>query len=192
MGTSYKGGLGKYFDGFVKGFTQEQPRFELLEAQQLVAEFNVYMDMLASANPHRFHHIYEWDQCGEAGGRLFDVTAVPSGRGVIIQYVLLPSTTPNRNGQVFTNKAMVMESGDWVISEPEGPVYIESIGEFRVGPFILKPGGPDTTGAFQETWRTFFMTRIPVMTAKKIVPSAYTAQGGYNDARRVYDSIRIK
>lgn len=182
--------LDDYFDGFFDAIEQGESKAEYSRAIKMIAEFGVYVDMLASANPHRLHHVYEWGQVGTESGRLFDLTAVPSGTGVVITYNFKQSTVPNENGVVFANKASVMESGETVSFETNRPVPIGD-GKFRVGRFTFVPGGMDTNGAFMETFMLYFSTRAQEFSdASYTMPrSNSTRAAGTRDGKIIYDRI---
>jgi hypothetical protein len=183
--------LGAYFDGFFEAIRDEEPIAEYKTAVRLIFEFGQYMDMMAASNPHRFHHVYEWGMVGAPEGRLFELTATPTGGSTIITYQFQNSVVPNENGVIFAQKATVMESGQSVTIDPSGPVPINNGEMFRVGPFTFIPGGEDTNGAFRETFMLYFTTRPNITNNKGVSmhPSALTKSGGKRDGKKIYDSI---
>lgn len=183
--------LDKYFDGFFTAVKTQEPVAEMRTAAQLVTEFGQYMDMQAAANPHRFHHVYEWNRVGQADARLFELNIIPTPIGTSITYELKQSSTPNDNGFVFADKATVMESGQSVTTTPEGPVPVDRGESFRVGSFTFVPGGYDTNGAFRETFMLYFTTRTNVIVKKNKVirPHGLTYGSGYKDGASIYDNI---
>lgn len=182
------GKLANYFEGFTTGVNEANSYTPYEIAMYQINAFGEFVDAIARANPHRLHHVYEWDQCGDSGSRLFELSASPAMSRVVVTYEFLPSVSPNRNGQVFWDKAQVMESGMSVISDPSTAVLLRD-GNWRVGPFMISnPGGDDTTNAFRETFVQYFSTRI-IVGPKSIKASSMTQSGGYNDARRIYGSI---
>lgn len=124
---------------------------------------NARVDAKARGNPEMFHHVYEWDQAGNATARLFKVVSQNRGSANFsLSYEFLPSGTPNRNGQVFPNKAFVMESGMPVEIAPVTGDYLafEIDGEEVVtrGPVLVEsPGGEQTKGAFYNEF--MYLTR---------------------------------
>ena len=182
-------GMAAYFDGFFDSLKHNEPTAEYQLGVQLAAEFGQYVDNLAIANPHRLHHVYEWYRVGEQTARLFDMRVVPVGSNVTITYEFLQSVTPNANGQIFANKAAMMESGQEVTFTTEKPVPIEDT--FRVGSFTFTPGGNDTNGAFRETFLTYFSARNALKRSKikAVLPESLTYANGYKDGRRIYDRI---
>jgi hypothetical protein len=194
MKLSKSGDLLGYFNGFFRGIQQSEREQEMKSAFILVEEFNLYVDALARANPHKFHHVYEWNSVGDSGARLFSLRVLPAGNSALIQYEFLPSVTPNDNGHVFTNKAEMMESGDMVTFETDKNVPIGDE-EFRTGSFTFKPGGVHTTGSFGRTFAEFFIARRNIMINTRggtVKPSQFSDSGGYRDGRGFYDRIRIK
>lgn len=183
--------LGDYFDGFFAAVKREEPLAEFKTAAQLIVEFGQYVDMLSAANPQRLHHVYEWGQVGSQEGRLFELSATPTAQGVIITYEFRDSMVPNDSGVVFAKKAEVMESGESVTTTPTRPVPMDGGESFRVGSFTFVPGGPETSGAFRETFMLYFANRANLIRAtnQTLRPSSVTRSGGYADGKRVYDSI---
>jgi hypothetical protein len=184
----------QYFSRYFKGL------FDTLENDQVIAaialgkrlgfEFSGYVDMLASANPQRLHHVYEWNQVGNPSARLFEIDVLPMNKGGIITYKFLPSLTPNDNGVIFADKAEVMESGAEVSFSTNEPVPL-SDGEFRVGQFTFNPGGIETVGAFRETFMLYFARIVnDVKTPNiQINASPLTYRQGVRDGGRIYDSL---
>jgi hypothetical protein len=181
------GKLFNYFEGFTTGVTEANSYTPYEIALYQINAFGEFVDAMARANPHRLHHVYEWNQCGDSGSRLFELKANPAMSRVVVTYEFLPSVTPNNNGQVFWDKAQVMESGDMVTNNPSTAVLLRD-GNWRVGPFTFNPGGEGTTNAFRETFIDYFANRI-IVGPKSIKASQMTRSGGYNDARRIYGSI---
>jgi len=192
MPVSKKGDLLGYFDEFFRGVQETEQQAEYKTAARIVYEFGQYVDMTARSSPNRLHHVYEWNRVGHQDARLFELNITPTGGGVVITYELKKSVTLNDNGQLFADKAEVMESGHVVSFETDKPVPLFDGEEFRVGPFTFVPGGRDTTGAFEETFRTYFMNRgnLIVQRGNQQLPiSSLTKSGGRNDGRKFYDRI---
>lgn len=79
-------------------------------AAKIVASyFENLIDAKARANHSTLHHVYEFDQTGQKDARLFKKTISNSGAGAVISFTFLDSKMPNRNGQIFYKKAIVME-----------------------------------------------------------------------------------
>ncbi len=184
------GKLANYVEGFVTGVKEANAYTPYEIALYQITEFGKFVDTMASMNPHRLHHVYEWNQVGDSESRLFQLTARPILTKVVVTYEFLPSVTPNNNGQVFWDKAQVMESGNMVTNNPSTAVLLRD-GNWRVGPFTFNPGGDSTTNAFRETFIDYFSTRI-IVGPRSIKSSPLTRAGGYNDARRIYGSIISK
>lgn len=180
----------QYFDGFFDVISKIDTVGEIETAERWIVEFYEYFDALAAANPHRFHHVYEWYQVGDAPARLFELNIVPSGFGTIISYEFKESVTPNANGQFFPRKAWVMESGEEVTFETDKPVPIGDE-EFRVGRFTFKPGGDATTGAFETAFRMFFAEKKFTRTGGRVVirPTTYNKMSGTADGVKLYDNL---
>jgi hypothetical protein len=191
MRVSKKGDLLGYFDNFFKGIQDTEHAAEFKTAAKLVFEFGEYVDMLARSSPNRLHHVYEWEMVGRREGRLFELQIIPKGDGCIITYQFLKSNTPNANGQIFIDKAQVMEAGHPVTFETDQPVPLDDGESFRVGPFTFIPGGPDVAGSFGEIFRTYFLNanNLIRLSNNEIPITALTKSDGTRDGRKFYDRV---
>jgi hypothetical protein len=186
--------LNTYFNGFFRGTENSEREQEMKTALIQAEEFSMLLDALARANPHKFHHVYEWDHVGDSSARLFNIKIIPTGNAVVLRYEFLPSKMPNENGQVFINKAEIMESGQTVSFETEKAVPIGNE-EFRTGSFTFVPGGKDTNGSFNEAFIQFFAIQKGMPTRARgatIKPTGFSESSGYRDGRTLYDRLRIK
>lgn len=180
-------GIKEYFDGFFSTIQKKQRSSEIKLALKVAAEFCIYADMYARANPHILHHVYEWNMVGSPRGRLFELSVIPTNAGAVISYEFLQSRVPNDNGQIFSNKASVMESGTLVSFTTDKAVPIEDT--FRTGTFTFKPGGPQVTGAFEELFVTYIVARNISVADFTYGRSSATRSAGVIDGMRVYDNI---
>ena len=123
--------------------------------------FEAYVDAVAKIDPYRYHHIYEFNMVGSKGGRLFKGSVKNSQ----ISYTLVESRVPNNNGQVFSRKAFVMESGQPLEILPKNGKFLvyEVDGEtvFSKGSYVSQPGGPYVANAFREIFQQYFNSRMP-------------------------------
>ena len=121
----------------------------------------IFMDRMAAG--HHLHHIYEWTQTGNAGGRLFDYDFVVSGNSVLFTGDLKVSTTvAPTSTEVFANKAFVMEAGETVTISPQSAqVLAFDVGGERV--FVsgsVNVSWPGVAGTFQKYSQLFFGTYL--------------------------------
>lgn len=177
--------LGKYFDNFFDAINNEAPTMLGVAAAKVIQGFYVYADAMASANPMAYHHVYEWGAVGDPNARLFEVTVMPYPGGITLACNLLPSTMPNEDGYVFSQKASVMESGDIVsfVTEKNVPLYDGEF--FRTGRFTFKPGGELTTQAFENLYFEYFATIGVKEFARLNKLSKINLSDGAGDAKRL-------
>jgi hypothetical protein len=123
--------------------------------ESLRQQFYDRTDARARSNPASLHHVYEWGQVGDPGGRLFKMTSRGRGTGMFeISYDLLESKMPNRNGYVFEQKAYIMENGVPVSISPVNgeKLVFEVDGEtvYAAGPVeVDNPGGEVVQGSLR-------------------------------------------
>lgn len=136
---------------------------------QLVAKyFDAYVDHIARIDPYRYHHIYEFGGVGSSSSRLFKST-VSNG---VISYSFIESSVPNNNGDIFSKKAFVMESGNPITITPKNSTKLvfEVNGEtvFANSSYIQNPGGPYVAGAFKALFDEFFNSKLPNKALKEL------------------------
>jgi hypothetical protein len=149
------------------GYINETKKSESKLARKLgnasLEAFYDFLDAMASMHPDLLHHVYEWDQTGSPGGRLYKVSVSGTGQTTVtINAEFLQSQTARDSYSVpFYNKAEVMELGI--------PVTIEAINSqalffvddgqefFRMGPIIIpNPGGSGVRGSFVKFFEKFY------------------------------------
>ena len=158
----------------------------------------MWMDRMAAANYMSLHHVYEWDQAGNPGGRLFDYDFVVSGNSVVFSGDMKQSQSIAKTAdRPFYNKAFVMEEGAAVTISPKKSdvLVFESGGGtvFVTGSIeVDNPGGGNTVGQFQKYSQLFFGTYLrqsflfdimkQLETAKEFVAgwAAGAKGGGFN------------
>lgn len=176
-----------YFDGFFTALDDGTKELELQIGLRMIEQFGIYADAVASSNHYTYHHVYEWGMTGYREGRLFDLTAVHIGKGILISYHFLQSTVPNENGVVFADKASVMEQGNMVTFTTEKIVPIYGGEMFRTGTFTFLPGGEAVGGAFANLFTDYFTTKGAIDVSKvqpKLNLRNMTATQGKSDAKK--------
>lgn len=112
----------------------------------MAREFNDSLDLVASVDPKRYHHVYEWDKVGQPQARLWRHVLKGHGGKRDASWEFLPSKTPvptpaerfndpndptsfvpesvisklSNKHYFFTWKAVVMEYKEPVIARPRG------------------------------------------------------------------------
>lgn len=122
--------------------------------------FNNYYDSLARRNKYLHKHVYEFGQGGDKDNRLFKANISATGNAALIKYSFLTSKKPNKNGQVFRNKAMIMEQGKPVIISPKksSVLAFEINGQKVFTSRTIKiryPGGKRVAGSFTKKLNEF-------------------------------------
>jgi len=151
-----------YSIGFLEG--AQAGRRELLETigEKTVQFLNEFIDSNARVNPSVLHHIYEWNQEGTPGARLFDLNYSASAGGLSVNATFRQSTSVQQGSKTpFYDKARIMEEGVPVTIRPtkSSVLAFEDDGEqvFTKGPVTVRnPGGPGVAGGLQKTVETFF------------------------------------
>lgn len=152
----------QYGFGFMEG--AEKGKLSLLEnlGNKMIIVIGEYVDASARVNPSRLHHVYEWDQAGSEGARLFDIDKTVTSSRLRFTYNFRQSSSMRSGSTVpFYNKAEVMESGEPVIVSPKRATVLrfEIDGEevFTSKPVrIANPGGQEVEGGFRMTINNFF------------------------------------
>lgn len=141
-------------------------------------------NLMARSVKKSFHHIYEWNEIGTENGRLFRIIKKQGGRGSASIYYkfnnskkMSPIATnlkiPGRNGRfvsksgIFKRKAEIMESGksvkfittNYIVfnSKKNGITFIPPGKPIN----IKNPGGKQTTGAFENHFKLWWITNFP-------------------------------
>jgi len=117
------------------------------------------LDAKARSDHKSFHHIYEWDKTGDPNARLFEYSLSDTDP-VTINFNLLQSTEPNRDGYMFYNKAFVMEIGEPVTIYPKNVQKLKYQYKgntvFTSKPsFVPNPGGDYVAGSFENETSNF-------------------------------------
>lgn len=131
-----------------------------LEVKELLAQ---YIDANARMNPEALHHVYEWYQVGEPGGRLFDINYSITGYGLSFSSTFTQSKAIRNGSKVpFYDKARIMESGVTMNIKPvNASALVFEVDDQTVftkrGVTVENPGGDYVQGAYEEVFKEFFL-----------------------------------
>jgi hypothetical protein len=151
-----------YSEGFLDGTRAGKILFFRnlgMEVKNILEEF---IDSNASVSPQTLHHMYEWNQVGQASGRLFNITAIANSAGVNFSSSFNQSQTIKDGSRVpFYDKARIIEFGIPVVikTKQSNVLVFEDNSEtvFTAGPInVDNPGGTPAQGGFEKTFNMFF------------------------------------
>lgn len=150
-----------YSYGFLDGIDMDQILLNEKLGDFIVEALNKYIDSQARMNPEALHHVYEWNQVGSSGARLFEIKSKASKRVITFDGKFLPSRSISDTSTVpFVNKAEIMENGISVTIEPNnGVLAFEDNGEMvftASSIYIAHPGGDAVAGSFGAVVEDFF------------------------------------
>lgn len=152
----------QYANGFMDG--AQAGKKQLLETigaktKEILESF---IDSNARTNQAVLHHVYEWQQSGNAASRLFDIEYTTSGGGLTLRSTFRQSVSV-KNGSTtpFYDKARIIEEGipvrikakvSSVLSFSDGGEQV-----FTKLPIdVSNPGGSEANGGFQRIVDLFF------------------------------------
>ena len=152
--------------GYSQGFLDGTKAGKIMFFRNLGAEvkniLEEFIDSNASVSPETLHHMYEWNQLGQASGRLFTIKTVANGYGVNFTSSFNQSQTIKDGSRVpFYDKARIMEFGVPVVikAKESNVLAFEDNGDtiFTPGPInVSNPGGSAAQGGFEKTFNMFF------------------------------------
>lgn len=150
-----------YSYGFFDGIDMDQIVFNEKLGEFVVEALNKYIDSQARMNPEALHHIYEWNEIGNSGSRLFEIKSKASKRIIHFNGKFLPSKSISDTSDVpFINKAEIMENGISITIEPKDSVLaFEDDGQMvftTSSIYIAHPGGDYVAGSFGRVIDDFF------------------------------------
>jgi len=151
-----------YSYGFLEGVEMNQIEFNRKLGEFTVDVFGKYMDSRARVNPQAFHHIYEWNQVGNEGARLFELKSKASKRVINFTGKFLPSrTVSDGSSEPFKDKANIMENAIAITIEPKNSdvLVFQDNGDtvFSMSAIhIANPGGDAVAGSFGKATEEFF------------------------------------
>lgn len=153
----------EYSLGFLDGTKKGHKVFLNNLALGTIESFKQYIDVTARMSPGALHHIYEWDQVGSPGARLYNITYSSNGKDTIFFNSTFKQSKSIKNGSTvpFINKAEIMENGTPVIIKPRKAKVLafEDNGEQIFTPNPVKvenPGGDAVQGSYEKAFDTFF------------------------------------
>jgi hypothetical protein len=154
-------------------------KFKEVIFNQIEKDLGEFIDSQARVKPRSLHHVYEWDQTGNPGSRLFKFNKLNSeGLGFSISYEFLPSKTfaksEGNRRHVFVNKAAVMEAGMPLKIAPRHSkrLVFETNGYKVFMPegasvTVRRPGGTGVKNSFMMTYSRFFKSNLVNLSIKK-------------------------
>ena len=151
-----------YCFGYVDGIKEGKTKFNEKFAQLTVKALKDFIDTNARVDPKLYHHIYEWNQVGDPGARLYNVRKQVSDEGFTLNYYFSQSRSiPPGGTQPFYDKAKIMESGTAVTIKPTNASALAFIANNQLvftkkEVIVTDPGGPLVKGSFQKTIDLFF------------------------------------
>jgi hypothetical protein len=153
----------QYGSGYINETKKSESKVARKIGQTSIEAFYDFLDSMATMHPDMLHHVYEWGQTGNQGGKLYELRVSPSGgRTVIINSRFLPSSSiSDQYSTPFVNKAEVMELGLPVVIEQVNAqaLFFTQGGQefFRMGPIVIEnPGGPGVRGSFLKFFEMFY------------------------------------
>lgn len=152
----------QYSRGFLDGIELNRLQFNRILGGYTAEALGEYIDSKARMNPNSLHHVYEWNEVGNKGSRLFKIGVTANKNQIYFTTSFLQSkSTSTTSSEPFYNKAEIMEEGLSIIVRPRDSDYLvfEDDGElvFTSNPiFISNPGGPEVSGSFSEVIDEFF------------------------------------
>lgn len=151
-----------YSNGFLQGIDLNRTEFNKVLGGYTAEALGGYIDSKARMNPSMLHHIYEWNEVGNKGSRLFTINVDATKYSITFNGKFLSSKKPaSESGQVFVDKANIMENGISVTVTPKNSSVLafEDDGEtvFTANSvYIAHPGGDQVAGSFGNVIEEFF------------------------------------
>lgn len=152
----------QYTEGFIQGINLNRLEFNRVLGGYTAEALGMYIDSKARSNPEMLHHVYEWKKTGNRSSRLFKINVNATNTSIILNGKFILSSQPaSESGQVFYNKAEVMENGISItISPKNSPVLVFQDGAETVfttnSIYVAHPGGDQVAGSFGEVIEEFF------------------------------------
>lgn len=151
-----------YSKGFLRGVESNRQKFNLQLGEYSLEILNKFIDSKARMSPNSLHHVYEWDQVGSPGGRLFDIQTSATQTSIIFYGNFLPSKSiSDTSSEPFIKKAEIMENAIMIEISPRSSnvLSFEADGEtvFTTDSiYIDNPGGDEVSGSFGRAVEEFF------------------------------------
>jgi hypothetical protein len=151
-----------YSEGFIQGIELNRIELNKILGGYTAEALGEYIDSKARMNPNELHHIYEWKRVGNKSARLFNINVNATKYSITFNGRFYQSkSSSSESGQIFANKAEIMENGISVIVSPKNSnvLAFEDNGEtvFTTNSVrISHPGGTEVEGSFGRTMEEFF------------------------------------
>jgi hypothetical protein len=155
-----------YSFGFLEGVERGKKIFFDKLGLGVIESLSQYIDVQARANPKALHHVYEWNQTGSPGARLFNLKYTVSNLGLSVNSTFRQSRSVSENMTVpFYNKAKIMENGMPVTIAPTKSKVLKfngPNGEVFTSKTIKvdNPGGDEVYKGFESTFDEFMIRYI--------------------------------
>ena len=152
-----------YSFGFLEGIERGKKIFFDKLGLGVIESLSQYIDVQARANPKALHHVYEWNQTGSPGARLFNLKYTVSNLGLSVNSTFRQSRSVSENMTVpFYNKAKIMENGIPVTIAPTKSKVLKfngPNGEVFTSKTIKvdNPGGDEVYKGFESTFDEFMI-----------------------------------
>jgi hypothetical protein len=153
-----------YSDGFLQGVEMSKSSFNKFLGGYTAESLGMYIDSKARMSPESLHHVYEWNNVGDKGSRLFSFNVNATGSSISISGKFKKSLSVSENSsEPFSNKAEIMENRISIVIEPKNSdvLVFEDEGETvftRKSIYIANPGGDSVAGSFGSVVDEFFST----------------------------------
>jgi hypothetical protein len=160
--SSKMNNLNLYSKGFLNGINMSRQKFNLQLGEYSLEVLNKFIDSKARMSPESLHHIYEWDQVGNPGARLFDINTSATQTNIIFYgNFLLSKSVSEGSSEPFVQKAKIMENSIMIEISPKSSnvLVFETNGEtvFTTDSiYIANPGGDNVAGSFGRVIEEFF------------------------------------
>jgi hypothetical protein len=168
----------QYTEGFIQGINLNRLEFNRVLGGYTAEALGMYIDSKARSNPEMLHHVYEWKKTGDRSSRLFKINVNATNTSILLNGKFVLSNQPaSESGQVFSNKAEIMENAISVtISPKNSPVLVFQDGDETVfttkSIYVAHPGGDQVAGSFggaiEEFFNSYFVFSILEPLMKKL------------------------
>jgi hypothetical protein len=151
-----------YSNGFIEGIELNRTEFNKVLGGYTSEALGMYIDSKARMNPSMLHHVYEWNEVGNKNSRLFSINVDATKYSITFNGNFTSSKKPSsESGQIFVDKARVMENGISVTVKPKNSSVLafEDDGETvftSSSIYIAHPGGDQVAGSFGKVVEEFF------------------------------------
>jgi hypothetical protein len=152
----------QYAEGFLDGAQAGKAQLLKNLGEDIADRLGDFIDSNARVDPASLSHVYEWNQTGVRGARLFEINSSVRTNTITITANMLQSRSikPGSNTP-FSNKATVMEQGKPVTISPRmaSKLVFEVDGKTvftKKSVTVEHPGGIAAQGGFEKAFDSFF------------------------------------